>query len=187
VKYGLIDDPAFFDWLEANGPAVLGDGPAEDVAVARARAVATCCRAKARVVAADEREGGQRALLNLGHTFGHTLETEFGYSDVLLHGEAVAIGTVMAYDLSVRLGLCPAADLARVKAHFARIGLPVLPPRPQGYRISARALLAHMAHDKKARDGRPTLILARGLGQAFVFRDATDAQILPVLEDALAA
>jgi 3-dehydroquinate synthase len=181
VKYALIEDARFFDWLVEHAAAVL-DGDAS----ARRHAIATCCRAKARIVAADERESGARALLNLGHSFGHPLEAECGFSDALLHGEAVAIGTVMAFDMSVRLGLCPAADLARVRAHFEAVGLPTAPPA-QHWR--AGDLLAHMAHDKKARGGRaiPPLVLVRGIGRAFLHQGATAEQILPVLEDALAS
>jgi 3-dehydroquinate synthase len=187
VKYGLIDDLDFFDWLETNGSAVLGDGEPSAIMAARRYAIATCCRAKARVVAEDERETGRRALLNLGHTFGHALEAEVGFGDALLHGEAVAIGTLMAFDLSVRLGLCPAADLDRVRTHFDTVGLPVAAPRLQGRTWQAEDLLRHMAHDKKVRDGRPVLVLVRGIGQAFLYDQATDDQILPVLEAAVAA
>ena len=187
VKYGLIDDPDFFEWLEANGKALLGDGDASATMAARRYAIAACCRAKARVVAEDERETGRRALLNLGHTFGHALEAEVGFGDALLHGEAVAIGTIMAFDLSVRLGLCPAADLARVRAHFNAVGLPDAPPRLQGRTWQAEDLLRHMAHDKKVRDGRPVLVLVHGIGQALLHDQATDDQILPVLEAAIAA
>ncbi len=187
VKYGLIADPGFFQWLEANGKSVLGDVEAAATLAARRHAIATCCREKARVVADDERETGRRALLNLGHTFGHALEAEIGFGDALLHGEAVAIGTIMAFDLSVRLGLCPAADLARARDHFDAVGLPVAPPRLQGRTWRAEDLLRHMAHDKKVRDGRLVLVLVRGIGQAFLHEQATDEQILPVLEAAIAA
>ena len=187
AKTALIGDRDFFAWLEDNAAAVLGDGDQATVAAARRHAIATCCRAKAALVAADEREAGVRTLLNLGHTFGHALEADCGYSDDLLHGEAVAIGTVMAFDMSVRLGLCPAADAARVRAHLAALGLPVAPPRLQGRAWKATDLLAHMTHDKKARDGRPVLVLVRGIGEAIVYRDASEGQIRPVLEAAVAA
>ena len=187
VKYGLIDDPAFFEWLQINGNAVLGDGDSATVMAARKHAIATCCRAKARVVAEDEREADRRALLNLGHTFGHALEAEIGFGDALLHGEAVAIGTIMAFDFSVRHGMCPATDLARVREHFDAIGLPIAPPRLQGRTWQAEDLLRHMGRDKKVRDGRPVLVLVRGIGQAFLHDQATDDQILPVLEAAIAA
>ena len=115
VKYGLINDPGFFGWLEGHG-ATMRDGDRKS----RTRAVVKSCQAKAEIVAADERETGQRALLNLGHTFGHALEAETGYSDMLLHGEGVAIGMVMAFDLSVRMGLCPAEDLRTRPPPFRR-------------------------------------------------------------------
>ena len=162
VKYGLLGDAAFFAWCEANAAALLaGD------AAARAHAVAESCRAKARVVGADEREAGQRALLNLGHTFGHAFEAAMGFDDGLLHGEAVALGMCMAFDLSVSLGLCPPTDAARVRAHVAAAGLPVT--LPQGA-WSIDRLLALMAQDKKARGGL-TFVLARGIGAAFVAHD----------------
>jgi 3-dehydroquinate synthase len=184
VKYALIDDADFFTWLEANGAAIVGEG--DEAEAARREAIAVCCRAKARIVAADEREAGVRALLNLGHTFGHALEAETGFADALLHGEAVAIGTVMAFALSVRMGLCPAEDLARVAAHFAAIGLAAAPPALQGKPWNPANLLAHMARDKKARAGRKTLILARGIGRSFVTDEVTDGDILATLEAAVA-
>jgi 3-dehydroquinate synthase len=162
VKYGLLGDAAFFRWCEAHAAALLAgdDG-------ARAHAVAESCRAKARIVGADEREAGQRALLNLGHTFAHAFETAAGYGDALLHGEAVGFGMCLAFDLSVELGLCPPEDAARVRRHVAAVGLPT--GLPQGaWRIDR--LLALMAQDKKARGGL-TFILARGIGDAFVAHD----------------
>jgi len=183
VKYGAIDRPDFFDWLEAHGQAVLDGDPA-----ARALAVGTSCRAKADIVAADETEQGRRALLNLGHTFGHALEAEAGYGDALLHGEAVAIGMVMAFDLSVRLGLCPPQDAARLRRHLEAVGLPVAPGRGGNLpNWDPEALLAHMAKDKKVRDGRITFILARGIGKSFVSRDVEPGSVASLLRDALAA
>ena len=150
VKYGLINDAAFFGWLEDNGAKLLaGDAPAT------ATAIAHCCRAKAAIVAADEREAGQRALLNLGHTFAHALEAEADYGDRLLHGEAVAIGLCWAFELSARLGLCPPADAARVRTHLASVGLAVRPPATTGMSWSTERLIEHMGHDKKVRAGRP--------------------------------
>ena len=184
AKTALICDATFFAWLEDNAAAVLGDGNAEVVAAAQRHAIATCCRIKAEHVAADEREAGKRTLLNLGHTFGHALEAELGYSEALLHGEAVAIGMVMAYEMSARLGLCEVGNVARVRNHLESVGLPTAPP-PQ-HRWSAADLLAHMAHDKKVRKGKPVLVLSRGIGEAFVYRDAGEADILPVLEAAVA-
>lgn len=185
AKYGLLGDAAFFAWLEAHGQAVIaGD------AAARIRAIRTSCRAKADIVARDERESGPRELLNLGHTFGHALEAEAGYGDALLHGEAVAIGMVMAFDLSVRLGLCPAQDLDRVRAHLAAVGLPTSAGHlrravPDGD-WTAERLLAHMAKDKKVKDGRPTFVLAGGIGQALPTRPVEAAAVLSVLRDGLA-
>ena len=179
VKYGLIDDPAFFAWCEANGAALVGGDQA-----AQGYAVAHAVRAKARVVAADEREtGDQRALLNLGHTFAHALETIIGYGAALLHGEAVAIGMVLAFDLSARLGLCPPEDAARVRRHLVDVGLPVAPPAGVG----ANSMLDRMAQDKKVRDGKLTFILARGIGRAFVERDVDPAAVQQLLERARAA
>lgn len=162
AKYGAIDDPAFFAWLEEHGPAVVAGG-----AEARRYAVATSCRAKARIVGADEREGGIRALLNLGHTFGHALEAEVGFSDEILHGEAVAIGMVLAARLSARLGHAPMADAQRLAALLHALDLPTQPPPG----LDADALLAAMRLDKKNRAGTLRLILWRGAGQAFIATD----------------
>jgi 3-dehydroquinate synthase len=178
AKYGLIDDPDFFTWCETHGQAALAGDDA-----LRAEAVAHSVRAKARVVAADERENsGARALLNLGHTFGHALETSLGFGDALLHGEAVAIGCCLAFDLSVRLGFAPAADAARVRAHFAALRLPTDPPPGVG---DADSLLALMGRDKKVADGRVVFVLARGIGRAFVARDVEPAPVRELLQNAL--
>jgi 3-dehydroquinate synthase len=179
VKYGLIDEPEFFAWLEANGARLI----AGDIA-ARAYAVEQGCRAKARIVAADERETAQRALLNLGHTFGHALEATLGYGNELLHGEGVAIGMTLAFDMSVRLGLAPAADAARVRRHLAAVGLPTRPP---GLHWDVDRLLALMAQDKKVRDGRITFVLVRGIGKAFLARDVDTEVVRAVLQQAVAA
>ena len=182
VKYGLLGDAAFFAWLELNGPRlVAGD------ADARRHAVTVSCRAKAAIVAEDEREEGRRALLNLGHTFGHALEAETGFGAELLHGEAVAIGMTMAFDLSVRLGLCPAEDAARVRRHLAAVGLPSGLESLQGRRWRTAALVDHMRQDKKVRDGRITFVLVRGIGKAFVARDVETAEVEALLERAVAA
>jgi 3-dehydroquinate synthase len=179
VKYGLLGDADFFAWLEANGPAVIGrDGPE------RRHAVARSCRMKARIVAADERETGERALLNLGHTFGHAFEAELGYGSELLHGEAVAIGMVLAFRLSARLGLCPPADAERARRHLAGVGLPT---GLAGRNWPPARLLGHMGRDKKVVDGRLTFILARGIGRAFVSREVTAEDVEAVLAEALAA
>ena len=179
VKYGAIENPDFFGWLEANGKALLA-GDAERIA----HAVKVSCESKAALVAADERETGKRALLNLGHTFGHALEAETGYGDALLHGEAVSIGMMLAFDLSVRLGLCPAADAERLRRHLVETGLPVTLP---GGDWSVERLMAHMARDKKVADGRITFILARGLGKCFVASDIDPAEAAAVLDDAISA
>ncbi len=182
VKYGLVNDPDFFAWLEAKGSALIA-GDAE----ARRHAVLTACAAKAAIVAEDERERGKRALLNLGHTFGHALEAEVGYGGDLLHGEAVAIGMVLAFDLSVRLGLCPAEDAARVRRHLASVGLPTgLESLPEGAR-DPDTLLRHMAHDKKVQDGRIAFVLQRGIGQAFLAREVEPADVRELLTRAVAA
>jgi 3-dehydroquinate synthase len=182
VKYGLIRDVGFFDWLEQNGAAVLdGDGEA------RAYAVRASCAAKAAVVAEDERENGVRALLNFGHTFGHALEAETGFGAELLHGEAVAIGMIMALELSATLDLCPVADIDRVRQHYAATGLPMTVPKAQNRRWEPATLIRHMGHDKKVQDGKVTFILARGIGKAFVARDVDLGDVERLLDDAVGA
>jgi 3-dehydroquinate synthase len=172
VKYGLIRDRAFFEWLERNGATLLAGDPA-----ALIRAVAESCVHKAAVVAADERETGERRLLNFGHTFGHALETETGFGPDLLHGEAVAAGMALAFDFSVRLGHATGQTAERVRRHLANAGLPTglgaLGRKPP----DADRLLAHMRHDKKVSRGRLTFILAREIGDAFVARDVPDAAV----------
>ncbi len=186
AKYGLIDDPAFFAWCEKNGAAVLaGD------AAARTYAIEQSCLSKARIVAADERETTDlRALLNLGHTFGHALEAETGFGSDLLHGEAVGTGMSMAFDLSARLGICPAADAARVRAHLAAVGLPMRLRSIGGdnRRIwDADRLIGHMRGDKKAEGGKLAFVLARGIGGAFVSREVDETVLHGLLTDAIAA
>jgi 3-dehydroquinate synthase len=172
VKYGLLGDADFFGWCERHGGQLLaGDRDAQ------AHAIAHSCRAKAAIVAADERETGDiRALLNLGHTFGHAFEAETGFSTRLLHGEAVALGMVLAFRLSARLGLCSAADAARVAAHLAGLGFTV-EAGALGLGCTAARLVAHMLHDKKMSGGRLPFILARGIGQSFVARDVDLAEV----------
>jgi 3-dehydroquinate synthase len=183
VKYGLIDDPLFFAWLEANGPALI----AGDAALRR-HAVMTACRAKAAIVARDETETGDRALLNLGHTFAHALEAELGYDDRLRHGEAVAIGLVLAFELSERLGLAPAGDAKRIARHFRAVGLPTDPQYLRGpQQFDAARLIHHMRKDKKVSGGRIAFILARGIGRAFVARDVDPAEAERLLAERLAA
>ncbi|MBV6632002.1 MAG: 3-dehydroquinate synthase [Alphaproteobacteria bacterium] len=182
LKYGLLGDAEFFDWLEANGQAVL-DRDAEPLT----EAIARSCAAKAAIVAADEREAGQRALLNLGHTFAHALEAEAGYDGSLLHGEAVSIGMALAYRLSTALGYSEAAHIDRVEAHLSGHDMPVLPFTGNWRRaLSADRLLNHMRLDKKAEGGRLTFILARGIGDAFVSRDVDEAAVTPILDEFLA-
>ncbi|MFN3936897.1 MAG: 3-dehydroquinate synthase [Gemmobacter sp.] len=175
VKYGLLGDAGFFEWLERHGPTLRHD-PA-----ALGRAVRRSVEMKAGIVARDETEEGERALLNLGHTFAHALEAATGYSDRLLHGEAVAIGCALAFDLSARLGLCAQEDPSRVRAHLRdcglNAGLAAIPgdlPGPDG-------LLALMAQDKKVRDGRLRFVLARGIGRAFVADDVPPDAVRAVL------
>jgi 3-dehydroquinate synthase len=182
AKYGLINDPQFFTWLESNGVDVI-----ERADVPLRHAVLESCRNKARVVAADEREQDARALLNLGHTFGHALEAECGYSDELLHGEAVAIGMVMAFDLSTQLGHCTLKDAARVQRHLASVGLPTSPNWIDGREWSAERLIRHMGRDKKVTDGRIAFVLAKGIGQAFFPAHAALDEISALLETAIAA
>jgi 3-dehydroquinate synthase len=179
AKYGLIEDAELFAWLEANGAKVIA-GDAE----ARHRAVAAAVRGKAKVVEADEREmSGRRALLNLGHTFGHALEAATGFSDRLYHGEAVALGCVLAFDFSVDRELCPAEDAARVRSHFAAVGLPTTLSE---LALNGRGeeLAGYMTHDKKREGGRTAFILARGIGQAFVDKSVDLAEVAAFLDRA---
>jgi 3-dehydroquinate synthase len=167
VKYGLLGDVAFFAWLEQNWTEIFsGQG-------GKCRhAVETSCRAKAAIVAADEKETkGARALLNLGHTFGHALEAYAGYSDRLLHGEAIAIGMRLAFTFSVELGLCPGGEAARVERHFAAVGLPTAIASIPGTKPAPDDLLRLMAQDKKVKGGKLALVLVRGIGAAFVEPD----------------
>jgi 3-dehydroquinate synthase len=178
LKYGLIGDAGFFAWLEAHGAqALAGD------ASALAEAVEASCRAKARIVEEDEREAGKRALLNFGHTFGHALEAETGFSDRLSHGEAVALGMILALRLSVQRGLCPPEDLARVLRHYEKTRLPQAPGAFADF--DPKALIGHFHQDKKAKDGRLTFILARGIGDAFIAEDVEEAELEALLAESL--
>jgi len=182
VKYGLIGDADFFTWLESNAKAVIeGDEAIGSEAILRS------CRAKAALVTEDEKEHGRRALLNLGHTFGHALETQVGYGDDLLHGEAVAIGTCMAFDLSVHLGLCPEADRDRVLEHFKDVGLPVGLQGLTNKSWSADELISLMGQDKKVQSGEMTLILMRAIGQTFITRDVDMNDLAAILDGYLSS
>ncbi len=180
AKYGLLGDAGFFAWLEANA-----DDVAAGAAAAREHAIATSCRMKAAIVARDERETGERALLNLGHTFGHAFETAAGFSDRLLHGEAIALGMTLAFELSARLGLSPPADAERVRRHLGKVGLPTHISDIPGGVPGIDALMDLMAQDKKVKRGRLTFILARGIGSAFVAPDVDAAQVRAFLADKL--
>jgi shikimate kinase/3-dehydroquinate synthase len=180
AKYGLIDDAPFFTWLENRGAEICRLEPEP-----LSKAIAASCAAKARVVGADEREAGLRALLNLGHTFGHALEAETGYGEKLNHGEAVSIGMVLAFDLSVRLGLCSPGDATRVKDHLKSVGLPISPLDVAGQEWNIEALLGHMVLDKKVKDGRAVFILARGIGQSFIHEAVPMEEVRATLEKAI--
>jgi 3-dehydroquinate synthase len=178
VKYGLINDPDFFAWCEANGEALLSGTPA-----ARLYAIRHSVEAKAKIVAADERETVDlRALLNLGHTFGHALEAETGFSDKLLHGEAVAAGMALAFRFSARQGLCSAGDAARVSTHLRQVGLPD-GLAAAGVSASGEALVGHMMHDKKMAGGTLPFLLARGIGQSFVDKGVALADVVAFLDE----
>ncbi|MBB3952062.1 3-dehydroquinate synthase [Aureimonas jatrophae] len=181
AKYGLIDRPDFFGWLEANWRAVFA-GPG------RAEAVAVSCQAKADVVAGDERETGARALLNLGHTFGHALESAAAYDPArLVHGEAVSIGMALAHRFSTRLGLCPASETERAVRHLQAVGLPTAIREIPGPAFLADELMNKIAQDKKVQRGSLTFILTRGIGQAFVARDVEPAAVAGFLAEEITA
>jgi 3-dehydroquinate synthase len=171
AKYGLLGDAAFFAWLEKNWQDVFNGGPA------REHAIAVCCRAKAGIVARDERETGERALLNLGHTFGHALEAGCGFSDRLLHGEGVALGMVLAFDFSARKRLIAAAEAERARAHLAAVGLPTHIKDIAGGVPGVDELMDLIAQDKKVKRGKLTFILVRGIGQAFIANDVDAAEV----------
>jgi len=181
VKYGLLGDADFFDWLETHGPAMAAGDTA-----ARLHAVTRSVEMKAGIVSRDETEEGERALLNLGHTFCHALEKATGYGDRLLHGEGVAIGCALAFELSQRLGLCSQEAPSRVRAHLRAMGMKTDLADIQGDLPGAEALLGLMGQDKKVIDGRLRFILARDIGAAFVAEDVPPAMVCDVLTDALA-
>jgi 3-dehydroquinate synthase len=180
AKYGLISDAAFFAWLESNWREIFSGGPA------REHAVAVSCRAKAQTVARDERETGERALLNLGHTFGHAFEAAAGFSDRLLHGEAISLGMVCAFDFSARRGLARAADAERVRQHLAAVGLPTHLSEVAGGLPDVDRLMDLISQDKKVKRGKLTFILVRGIGGAFIAPDVGAAEVRSFIQEKLA-
>ncbi|OUS12983.1 3-dehydroquinate synthase [Rhodospirillales bacterium 47_12_T64] len=185
VKYGLINDPAFFEWLEKNGQRVING----DI-LAQTEAVLTSCKAKADIVTQDEKESGVRGLLNLGHTFGHALEAEARYNGSLLHGEAISIGMVMAHDISVELGLSAPEVAKTVRSHFESIGLPVEASFVSsnalgGKRLEVSRLMDHMSRDKKVSDGRLTFVMTKGIGQAYLDNAVDMTAVADFLERAV--
>ena len=180
VKYGLLGDPGFFAWLEANWRELFAGG------AAREHAIAVSCRMKAAIVARDEREHGERALLNLGHTFGHALEAAAGFSDRLLHGEAIALGMTLAFAFSAKRGLLPRSEAERVERHLAAVGLPTHLFSVRGGPPDADRLMELIAQDKKVKRGRLTFILARAVGASFVAPDVDAAEVRAFLVEKLA-
>jgi 3-dehydroquinate synthase len=179
AKFGLLADAGFFAWLEANWQDLFDGGPA------REHAIAVACRGKAGVVARDERETGERALLNLGHTFGHAFEAAAGFSTKLLHGEAVSLGIACAFEFSAKRGLMPQADAERAVRHLAAVGLPTHIKDVPAVQTNADDLMALIAQDKKVRRGKLTFILVRGIGQAFVAPDVDPAEVRAFLAEKL--
>src|SRR6202790_4018252 len=184
AKYGVLGDEAFFTWLEASHADVFSGG------AAREHAIATSCRAKAAIVARDERETGERALLNLGHTFGHALEAATGFSDRLFHGEGVSVGMVLAAELSAQLGMIAESDAARVKRHLAEVGLPTNLQDIAGFAQEglgdAEALMTLMAKEKEEKRGRLTFILLQAVGRAVISSDVEPSRVRDFLKDKLA-
>jgi len=180
VKYGLLGDPGFFAWLEANWRELFAGG------AAREHAIAVSCRMKAAIVARDEREHGERALLNLGHTFGHALEAAAGFSDRLLHGEAIALGMTLAFAFSAKRGLLPRSEAERVERHLAAVGLPIHLSSVPGGPPDADRLMELIAQDKKVKRGRLTFILARAVGASFVAPDVDAAEVRAFLVEKFA-
>jgi len=186
AKYGLLGDAAFFAWLEANWRDVFS-GAQSSGSFAREHAIAVCCRAKAGIVARDERETAERALLNLGHTFGHALEAAAGFSDRLLHGEAVALGMALAFEFSARKGLTAQSEAERACAHLAAVGLPTHLKDIPGDLPGIDQLMDLIAQDKKVKRGTLTFILVRGVGQAFVANDVDATEVRAFLADKLSS
>ncbi len=181
IKYGVINDRGFFDWLIENGQRVLDGDPD-----ARREAVIRSCKSKAAVVAADEKEVGLRALLNLGHTFGHAIEAQVGFDDVLKHGEAVSIGMVMALDMSARLAVAPESAKDELKDHLDKLGLPTTLTGLVGDNWTSAALLEHMGRDKKTEGNQLTFILARDIGNSFVAKDVGQEVVAATLDTFIA-
>jgi 3-dehydroquinate synthase len=179
VKYGLIDNAGFFAWLEQSWRDVFAGGPA------RTEAIAVSCRSKAAIVGRDERETGDRALLNLGHTFGHAIETSAGYDGSVVHGEAVALGMVLAHDFSVRLNQMSRDDADRIRAHLEAVGLPTRLSELPGGAPSVAAFMELIGQDKKVQNGALTFILSRGIGDAFIARDVPAEAVRAFLTDQL--
>jgi 3-dehydroquinate synthase len=184
AKFGLLGDAGFFAWLEANWQDAFAGGSSSG-SFAREHAIAIACRGKAAVVARDERETGERALLNLGHTFGHAFEAAAGFSEKLLHGEAISIGIACAFEFSASLGLLPQAEAERAVRHLAAVGLPTHIRHMPAVKTDADALMELIAQDKKVKRGKLTFILSRGIGQAFVANDVDPAQVRSFLADTL--
>jgi 3-dehydroquinate synthase len=179
AKYGLLGDADFFTWLEENWQGVFAGSAVRD------HAIAVCCRGKADIVARDERESGERALLNLGHTFGHAFEAAAGYSERMLHGEAVAFGMTLAFAFSARKGLIAPADAARVRRHLQAVRLPTDIGDLNGPLPDVSRLMDLIAQDKKVKRGTLTFILVRGIGQAFIAADVDPGEIRDFLEETL--
>jgi len=184
VKYGLLGDATFFNWLEANWREIFAGNSAGSFA--REHAVTMACRAKAAIVGRDERDTGERALLNLGHTFGHALEAACGFSERLLHGEAIAVGMALAFDFSARLGLLPAVEVERVKRHLAEVGLPTRLSDIPGPLPSVDRMMELIAQDKKVKRGMLTFVLLRAIGSAFVESGVEEHQVRAFLSEKLA-
>lgn len=180
VKYGLINDTKFYNWLEQNGETLIS-GTADQRNAIRTEAILKSCEAKAAVVAADEKEIGVRALLNLGHTFGHALEAENGYNDNLYHGEAVAMGMILAFQLSEKMGFCPAADVKRIIQHFEKTSAQKI----STFNFDVDRLLLHMKGDKKMSGGKLTFVLASGIGKSLLYNDVNMDDVRSVLTEAL--
>jgi len=178
VKYALIGDSSFFSWLEINGTSLIEGNHA-----VRVKAIAKSCKMKARIVAEDERESGKRALLNLGHTFAHALESEIGFNDYLLHGEAVAIGIALAFELSTRLNFCSPIENVNVRNHLQAVGLSTFLPKHPTSEWNSKKLVSLMKKDKKSTQGHPAFILAHSIGDAFIAEDIDLNEVESLLDD----